>query len=223
MNCAGAIIPPAHLLPSPGFLACRRENEEAARKKDHSQGSDGYNPLHAGRRCGPGLVNPFMGGWFMKRIVEGMLVLGLAALVAVPLLAQEAKKPGKKAADPYAGLFTFGKKITADDKQKEKLAALKTEYAPKLAELDKKMAVILPPDRMKAAREAQKKASETVKDKKELNKVFMDALKLTPEEQKELKPINKARGELLKEINDKKTALLTAEQKEALKPKKKDK
>ena len=49
----------------------------------------------------------------------------------------------------------------------------------------------------------------------------VDALKVTKEEQKQLSEINKSRGALVKEITTKKLAILTDEQKEALKPKKK--
>ena len=153
----------------------------------------------------------------MKRIVGGMLTLALAALVAGPLPGEDAKKPEKKA-EAYAGLFSFGKKITLDKKQQDSLAALKAEYAPKLAEVDKKMAPILTPERRKTAEEARKKALGEGTKGKELAKVYMDALKLTPEEKKELGPINKVRNALVKEINEKKMALLTAEQKEGCSP-----
>jgi hypothetical protein len=51
--------------------------------------------------------------------------------------------------------------------------------------------------------------------------VYNDALKLTADEKKELSAIAKSRGALMKDLNKKKTDLLTDEQKEALKPKKK--
>src|SRR5262249_32676137 len=145
----------------------------------------------------------------------------------------EKKKP--KAKEPYAGLFSFGKKITLTDKQKEQLEALKKDYVPKLVEQDKKRDAILTPERVKEAKAARKKVLDEGKgkdlDKKEkkepaakANKAYNEALKITKEEKKELGETNKARHALVKEINTKKMALLTDEQKAALKPKpKKDK
>jgi Spy/CpxP family protein refolding chaperone len=179
----------------------------------------------------------------MCRLLSGLLVAGLAFLLAGNLTAEDTKKPEKKPAkanDPYAGIFSFPKQITLDDKQKEKIDALKKEYSPKLAEIDKKRNEVVAPDRYKAANEAKKKATPEAtearkkaadegKGKKEqakiasdiLNKAYNDALKLTPDEKKQLAAINKERGQLVKEINTKKMAVLTDEQKEALKPKKK--
>lgn len=165
-------------------------------------------------------------------------MLCLAALVAGPVLAEdkkpdvkkeepkkpdvkkeEPKKPDVKKEepkpDPNAALFTFDKRIKADEKQVEALAALKKEYLPQLQELDKKVAGILTADRIKARDEAVKKAKDDGKKGAELAKAGQEALKLTEDESKVLQARNKLRGE----VNKKKTELLTEEQKKALQPK----
>jgi hypothetical protein len=156
----------------------------------------------------------------MKKLLQGLLAVGLVAVLAGALPAQEKKGRGKRPrGEPYAGVFAF-KKITLSDKQKEQVDALKKEYVPKLTEVDKKKRVILTSDRVKAAIAAQKKAkSDGTTNKKELNKVYNDALKLSEDEAKQLAELNRSGGALVKEINKKKMDLLTEEQKAALKPK----
>src|SRR5439155_26767252 len=97
------------------------------------------------------------------------------------------------------------------------------EYAPRLAELDRRRDAVVTPEREKAARDARKAAAAEGKKGKELNKAYSDALNLTKEEHKQLGEIQRERGKLVKEINEKKMALLTGEQKEMLKSKPKPK
>jgi hypothetical protein len=163
----------------------------------------------------------------MTYLSRGLLTLCLLALLVGTLLADDAKKPEKKPAkpkDPFASVFSFSKKIKLDDKQQEKLDALKKEYTPQLTELAAKRAKIMTPERVQKANDARKKAqADGEKDKKVLNKIYNDTLALTKDEQKELGALNKEQGNLNKEINTKKMAILTDEQKEAIKPKPKTK
>jgi len=207
----------------------------------------------------------------MISVVRGLLATALVALLAVALQAEEKKpvkaddkKPVKKAKDPNAGQFTFPKQIKLDDKQKEQIEKLQSEYSPKLTELAKKKSEVIPADRYKAANEARKKAYDAImtperlkeakaarqkalddgKGKKEAQQAYLEALKITSEEQKTLKGLNKLyeetlkmtdeekkqladiqqeRSKLIKEITSKKMAILTDEQKEALKTKPKPK
>jgi hypothetical protein len=132
----------------------------------------------------------------------------------------------------------YAPKLTDLDKKRE---AIMTADRVKAAQEARKKAsdAILTPERVKAAQEAakDKKGKERTKayqdalkltaDEKKalqgLNKVYNDTLKLTADEQKQLASINKDRGGLMKEINTKKLAILTDEQKEAIKPKPKKK
>jgi hypothetical protein len=154
-----------------------------------------------------------------------VVVVCVAALLAVSGRAEEkkAEKKDKPKGEPFAGVFAFNKKITLDDKQKEAVAALKKEYTPQLQDLSAKRSKIITPERQQAAAAAEKAAkAEGKKSKKELQEARQAALKLTEQEQSEMKEINQAFGKLAKEINTKKMALLTDEQKASLKPNKKE-
>lgn len=148
----------------------------------------------------------------MKSIARVSLAFALVAMVAFSAKAED-KKPPVKPKDPYASQFAFPKQIKLDDKQKEQLEKLQAEYSPKLADLAKKQAGVVSADRIKAANEARKKASDAIltpdrvkaakeaaKDKKgkEAAKAYQDALKLTEEEQKTLKGLNKVFDDTLK-------------------------
>jgi hypothetical protein len=156
--------------------------------------------------------------------VGATFALGLAAVLAAPLGGADTKKPDKNPPkSPYAGFFVFPKQVELDKKQKEQLAALQQKYTPRLLALDKKYRAILTPGRVKAAEAARQKAADAGKTEEELTKVYLDALRLTEAEQKELKGIGEERVKWLAEVKEKKLALLTAEQKELLKPKPKGK
>ena len=133
----------------------------------------------------------------------------------------DTKGPGKK--DPNAAVFAFPKQIKLDEKQQARVEELKKEYTPKLNELNDKLAKILTPERVKSASEARKAAAKDGKTKKEQAQAFEEALKLNDDEKAQRKDIEQARKKLQAEIRTKKLALLTDEQKEAIKPKPKDK
>jgi Spy/CpxP family protein refolding chaperone len=138
------------------------------------------------------------GGRTMRLAVRALSVFCLGALLALPLMADDAKKDKKPDKKPqpvkYAKVFSFDK-IKLDDAQKAKLEELRKEFTPKLDVL------------------AAKKG-------KELQEAISAALKLNEEEQAQMKAINQEQNKLNREINQKKLALLTEEQKEQLKPKK---
>lgn len=124
------------------------------------------------------------------------------------------KKPGAKV-NVVDSSFTFPKGIELSADQKEKVAALKKEYAPKIEESFKGVNKIMTPERRKARQEAEKQAKADGKKGKELQAAVAEAVKLTDDEKQIVANHNK----LLGEINKKKLELLTAEQKEKLKPK----
>jgi hypothetical protein len=70
----------------------------------------------------------------MKRLV--VYVLGMAAVLAGPLVAADDKKADAPK-DPYAEVFSFPSKITLDEKQQEKLAELRKRYEEALTSFDK--------------------------------------------------------------------------------------
>ncbi len=160
----------------------------------------------------------------MSRLIHTLSVFGLALVLGSVALAEDkkdAKKDTKKpAAEPYANVFSFPKQITLTAEQKTKLADLKKEYTPKLAEADKKIAGIMTAERKKSAEEASKKAKADGKKGKELQEAVNSALNLSKDEQAQLKECNQSKGKLTAEIKKKMSDLLTAEQKEQAKPKK---
>jgi len=160
----------------------------------------------------------------MRLAVRILSVFWLAALLGAAQA--DEKKPDKKGPDkkdPNAAVFAFPKQIKLDEKQQAKVEELKKEYTPKLNELNDKLAKILTPERVKSASEARKAAAKDGKTKKEQAQAFEEALKLNDDEKAQRKDIEQARKKLQAEIRTKKLALLTDEQKEAIKPKPKDK
>lgn len=160
----------------------------------------------------------------MRLAVRALSAACLAALLALPLLADEKKKEEKKKPPPkdaHAAVFNFPKvaQIKLDDKQLEKMAELRRDYTPKLDELALKRAKIIPRERELAANAARKEAAAAKKTKKEQEEAYSTALKLTEDEQAQMKEINAERRKVVREINEKKMALLTEEQKEQLKKK----
>ena len=151
----------------------------------------------------------------MRRISLVLPLFGL--LILLPgLRAADEKKAEAKASDKA---FTFPKQVVLTDEQKTKLETLKKEYGPKLDEIDARIAPIMTPERQKVADEARKKAQADGKKGKEVQEAVADALKLPAEDQAKVTEANKERAKLMKEINAKKTDLLTDEQKAQLKPK----
>jgi hypothetical protein len=157
----------------------------------------------------------------VKTVVRGLFVFCAAALLAAPAAAED-KKPVKEKpkAEPHAGVFAFPKAIKLDEKQQAKLAELKKEYTPKLVEIHARLDKIMTPERKKAAAAARKEAKAAGKKGKEIGEAVGAVLKLSDSEKAEVKAINKDHSKLVKEINQKKMALLTDEQKALLKPKK---
>jgi hypothetical protein len=160
----------------------------------------------------------------MRLFVRTLFALCLATMLVVPALAADKadKKPQKKPVAKPANnlLFSFPKAIKLDAGQQEKLEALKKEYTPKLTELTAKQAKIMTPERIKARQEATAAAKKAGKKGKELAEAAQAALNLSKEEQKELAQTRGQFVKLVQEINKKKMALLTDEQKALLKPKK---
>lgn len=159
----------------------------------------------------------------MKTALRHLFVVCLTLVLVCSVQAEDKKKkkPGKGKKNPVAALFTFPKKVEATEEQTAKLNELKAEYGPKIEEAQKAVNGILTAERKQAQQKAMKEARAAGKKGKELRQAVAAALNLTPEEKKALGKANKARASLIKEINAKKMGLLTDEQKEKIKKKKK--
>jgi len=159
----------------------------------------------------------------MKRTLQGLLVLTLAVVLAMPAAAAEDKKKKKKKRGrraPAAVRVAKGIELTAD--QKKQVAAINKEYAPKLLELNKKARTIITPEQRKARSAAAKKAKADGKKGKAARAAVNAALNITAEQKKALAELNKARRVIFTAAREKFVSILTDEQKAKL-PKKKGK
>jgi Spy/CpxP family protein refolding chaperone len=159
----------------------------------------------------------------MKRTLQGLLVLTLAVVLAMPAAAAEDKKKKKKKKGrraPAAVRVTKGIELTAD--QKKQVAAINKEFAPKLLELNKKAGTIITPEQRKARSVAFKKAKADGKKGKEARAAVNAAVNLSAEQKKALAEVNKARQVIFTAARAKFVEILTDEQKAKL-PKKKGK
>ena len=159
------------------------------------------------------------------RAVRYVLVLALVLAITAPLMAQEeGRKKGQKRRPRAREGFTVvprqmleGLELTAE--QKEKLKGLEKEYGPKLKEARAKMDSIITDEQKKARAEAMKAAKEAGKKGKELRQAVEAAVQLTDEQKAKMAEARKAMGPLQREVREKFMALLTPEQKEAIKEK----
>ena len=93
------------------------------------------------------------------KLFRNLMLLSLVLLVAAPLAAAEEKaKKAKGKGAANAGIFANIAKLDLNAEQKEKLAAVKKTFGPKLTELRKKAG--LSAETRKARAAAQKEATE---------------------------------------------------------------
>ncbi|PHR94987.1 MAG: hypothetical protein COA78_31035 [Blastopirellula sp.] len=146
------------------------------------------------------------------KLFRNLMLLSLVLLVAAPLAAQDAKKKGKGRTGANPGMFNNAAKLDLNAEQKEKLAALKKEFTPKLAELRKKSGQTAETRKARAA--AIKEATEKgLKGKK--RQEFLDSKVPVTEEQKKVRA---EVAKLTKEIKAKLASFLTKEQMAKLNP-----
>ena len=158
----------------------------------------------------------------MKRTLQGLLVLTLAVVLAMPAMAAEEKKKKKKKGRKAPVAVKVPKGIELDADQKKQVAAINKEFAPKLLEIAKKSRAIITPEQRKARSAAAKKAKADGKKGKEARAAVNAAAEITAEQKKALAEVNKARQAVTKAARAKFAAILTDEQKAKL-PKKKGK
>jgi len=155
------------------------------------------------------------------RTLRISLILGLALLIATPLLAQEKKQRGQRGG---AGMFAMGTAMiqraldritTLSDDEKAAAKKILDEAAPGIEKLQK--AAALTADQRKEMQEAMAKIKESGKTGDELRKAFQEAMqsvKRTDEQVKAQKELTAKMKELQTKIVG---ALKTDEHKEAFK------
>jgi Spy/CpxP family protein refolding chaperone len=153
----------------------------------------------------------------MRRLLLAPLALGLLGLAA----GVDAQTAGKKTApggDTKAvdRAFSFPKEIELTDEQKAKIDELKKEFAPRFDKIRAEMRAVMTDERRKVVEEVRKEAKAEGKKGKEVDEMVAAKLKLSPAEQAKLQEARAAREELMKEVNERKMAVLTAKQREHL-------
>ena len=159
----------------------------------------------------------------MKRSLQGLLVLTLVALIAVPAMAADEKKKKKKKKGRKAPVVVkVPKSIELTVDQKKQVAAINKEFGPKLAAVQKKINTVITPDQRKARSAANKKAKADGVKGKARNAAIQAALNLSDDQKTKMKELAKERQAVQKAARAKFVEILTDEQKAKL-PKKKGK
>lgn len=162
----------------------------------------------------------------MKLAVGSKLCLAGALVLAICVAAEaqnaKAGKKGKKArAKATPAVFKLPAEITLSDEQQAKFDELKTQYASKLADAQKKVNDVFTAEQQTARKAARKDAVAAGKKGKELNAAVEAAVELSDEQKTQLADARKEARQLQVEIKKQVVALLTAEQKQLLPGRKK--
>ncbi len=140
-------------------------------------------------------------------------MLALAVTVSVSADEAKGKKKDKKAPSPSA---RFVEKLELTDAQKEQVAAVDKEFAPKLAEINKTRMEMLTDEQKQAEKATQKANKEAGKKGPEARKAVEEALKLTDDQKTKMKEITKKQTEVNTELVAALKKFLTPEQQEKL-------
>src|SRR5687768_7354780 len=148
----------------------------------------------------------------MKKIVTAIMVLGLAAFVMTGF-AQEKKNKKRGGNDPTAGVVKKAMDEGLPEDAIAKIKAAAAEHGPKIRDAQAKVDSILTDDQKKARNEAKKAAKAAGKKGKEAKADEDAALKLTPDQQKQMTEAEAKRDEALAAFRKAAGDQLTDEQK----------
>ena len=146
-----------------------------------------------------------------------LLVLASLAAAQDKAPAKRAKKPKKSPSPP--AIFKLPKEVDLSPEQQAKLDDLKTQYAGKLTDAQKKVADIYTDDQRAAQQAARKEATAAGKKNKELKAAVEGAVQLTDEQREKLAYAQKELKLLTKRIRKEIVGLLTPEQRQLVKGK----
>lgn len=161
----------------------------------------------------------------MKRVVVCCACWTLAVVMASFALAadQPGAKKGKKAKKAAAAAtpaaFKLPKDISLTAEQQAKLDGVKTQYAAKLTDAQKKIADVYTAEQRTAQQAARKEAMAAGKKGKDLKGAVEASVKLTDEQRQKLSAAESEMKQLTKEIRKSVLDLLTVEQRQSLKGK----
>lgn len=154
----------------------------------------------------------------MKKFVRLAAALALAAVIALPVLAQEKEKKARKNAKggAPAAIAAVEKKLEGLDltaEQKTKIKDLATEYAGKMTEPQKTVNSVMTSEVRKAKKDAADKAKAEGKKGKEAKAVVDAAGNLTADAKSKLEAAQKELATLVAGFQKAVGEVLTAEQK----------
>ncbi|MCS7238624.1 MAG: hypothetical protein NZ899_10200 [Thermoguttaceae bacterium] len=151
------------------------------------------------------------------------VVLGVVAgLVVGVAWAQEVKQKPKKEPKPaqpqIPALDQWLRGVELSAEQKEKVEALKREFAPAIAEVNKAMEGVFTEEQRKIRREIAAKGKAEGKTPQEVRKLQDEAVKLTPEQKEKIAQLTAQRREVLQKLAKHLLEILTPEQKQVVEP-----
>ena len=153
----------------------------------------------------------------MKRLSRYLLTLALAVILVTPLAAQDKKKKKKKRGRRAFSVVRLPKSLDLTTEQKEKIAKINKEYAPKFREFFRAANTVITREQRRARREAGVAARKAGKKGRELRKAVNEAVKLTDDQKKKLAENTKKRSALFREARAKILEVLTPEQRAKVK------
>lgn len=157
-------------------------------------------------------------------LIRPTVCFALALFVTASLFAEDQVKAKKKKAAkpaPVPAAFKLPKDVSLTAEQQAKLDELKTQFAGKLADAQKKVADAYTEEQRAAQKTARQDAVAAGKKGKELKAAVTAAVQLTDEQQQKLTVAEKELKQLSKEVRKQVVGLLTDEQKQQLHNKKK--
>lgn len=159
----------------------------------------------------------------IRSTVVGTMILVLAILVLAASAESQAKEKKAKKVKPAAvpAAFKLPAGITLSAEQQAKLDEIKTEFATRLADAQKKVDDVYTDEQKAARMAAREEAAAAGKKGKELRQAVAAAVTLTDEQRPKLTAAEKELKQLNKEARKQVLGLLTAEQKQQLPAKKK--
>lgn len=152
------------------------------------------------------------------RLLKTVVCLGMMAMVVSVASAdekQEKKGKGKQKSAPSA-TQRYTEKLELTAAQKELVAAIDKEFAPAMAELNKKRSDILTDEQKKAQQVASKAAKAAGKTAAESRKAADTALNLNDEQKEKMKVVQKSQQEFNAKVIAALKKVLTPEQIEKL-------
>jgi hypothetical protein len=143
------------------------------------------------------------------------------ALVASPVFVEAQAKKKEQRTGAKSPIFQVPSTVTLTAEQQAKWDGVTKEFGPKVATVQEKLNAVLTTEQKKARKDAVQAAKDAGKKGKAAKADIDAALKLTDEQRKQMATAEGEMKELTTQIRAKQSEFLTAEQKEALKPKKK--